>query len=184
MYNSDINMNTLMCPNCLNLLDVYVEVGVRSNKEFLIELSTPSIFYHCPECGKKVEGIYLDKEIADVIAIFNQKGYKTNFCCYGHNDEKKIDKSSRMYVIFETSFEDIIHSNDCIEELFSEGNLKYKDEKLLSEDNKWVDKFLVYYDEDDKEKKDTLLHMLAHKLPDLGTPAKFEDNFYTYLRSE
>lgn len=168
-------MSGLMCPNCLKLLDVWTEVGIRHETEFPIQLSMCNIEYDCPECQSHVIGIQLDSDIADIVASFNKKGYKTLWSCWGHENENEKE----AYIIFEESFENIINAYPFLRKYFvkdDEKGMHYRYQKLIANHNRWVERFVIYYDGDDKKEKRKIFKELVDALPFLGKSAQFREN--------
>lgn len=176
-------MSVLMCPNCLELLDVYTEVGIRHENEFPLHLSMCNVEYDCPDCQSHVLGIQLDKEIADTVSFLNKKGYKTLWSCWGHDNENEKE----AYIVFEESFENFIRAYPFIREYFvsdDEKGMHYKYQKFIANNNRWVKRFVIYYDGDDEKEKKRIFKELTDALPFLGKSSKFHENIYWNKKEE
>ena len=120
-------IGAFMCPYCYNTNYCMISYNINFTK-VIIPLSKdnfksdettryssiiPQISYgiECEECS----GIFsaydiIDPNIAPIISILNKKGYKTKFCCEGHNTdtyanienpENKIEyNESEAYIVF------------------------------------------------------------------------------------
>lgn len=92
----------LMCPKCFSI------VGACKQKlevEFTRKSEPVKLYSHkveikvdgwCDECKEYIEEfITIDGNIAPTISLLNQKGYKTLFCCEGHEET-----SESAYIYF------------------------------------------------------------------------------------
>lgn len=94
----------LMCPKCFNIVGIcHQELKVSFSHK-----SEPEKFYGhniqiqvdgwCEECGEYIEEfLTIDGEIAPTISVLNKKGWKTLFCCAGH------DGDSSAYIYFKSN---------------------------------------------------------------------------------
>lgn len=71
-----------MCPKCFKKKTFNVNVSINSNisrNKFELTLVP---YYLCPKCGEAV--VSIDNDIVDDIVRLNKLGYKTKYCCSGH----------------------------------------------------------------------------------------------------
>lgn len=95
----------LMCPNCFDIVAT-VEVDIKTTFKELAN-STPKFYHHvvnfsidgeCDGCHDYIDQyINIDAEIAPAISILNKKGWKTEYCCAGHQYERGY---SSAYISF------------------------------------------------------------------------------------
>lgn len=109
--------------------------------------------------------IHCDKEIADIIATLNKKGYKTTASCAGHNeiiydlenqikdihelDRIKNDSCFKIYDIVDDKIYvkcEIVGASTYI--TFDKDYNFEKIPKGFRYENKWLGKFIDYYNED------------------------------------
>lgn len=92
----------LMCPECFDLVGTIkqkLEVEFFSNKNGKKKIYGHNIRFmidgYCDTCDQYIdEFIEIDADIAPAISLLNQKGWKTLFCCAGH------ENSTLAYIYF------------------------------------------------------------------------------------
>lgn len=89
----------LMCPICYDIKYVDININILVNKkDICCMLKYCSV---CDNCKSNCEFIELDPNIAEAISILNKKGYRTIFCCEGHDDNE-------AYIYFNSLYENAI----------------------------------------------------------------------------
>lgn len=81
---------TMMCPKCFNKQEYDVNIEIPKNKKFT--LSIEPFHCRCEKCG--ITMVSVDEAIIDDIIALNKAGYKTKYCCSGH------ENGSNLYVYF------------------------------------------------------------------------------------
>lgn len=89
----------LMCPTCYNIKYVDINMNILINKKDIF--CCVNYISSCDNCNFEGAFIELDPNIAECISILNKKGYRTMFCCEGHDD-------SQAYIYFNTLYENAI----------------------------------------------------------------------------
>lgn len=98
-----------MCPDCYDYtIDKFkfgLSITEQNNDKFSLikpkrEIPPMGYVHGCPNCGGVDSLIAIDPNIIKVISILNKKGYKTKYCCEGHN----CDSIPQAYIYFEKDF--------------------------------------------------------------------------------
>lgn len=95
----------LMCPECFDIVGTIkqkLEVEFFSNKNGKKKIYGHNIRFmidgYCDTCDQYIdEFIEIDADIAATISLLNQKGWKTLFCCAGH------ENSTLAYIYFKNN---------------------------------------------------------------------------------
>lgn len=117
-----------VCPYCLNVLE-----------DCICKLFPP---YHL---------IHIDRNIQEHIRILNKKGYRTIYCCEGH------DAGSNTYIIF---------ARDYFKDIAMPNNFKYiKNKNMIN--YSYSSKLTIEKIEELKKKNLKILLEWCKKLPDL-----------------
>ena len=95
----------LMCPECYDLvgsirqkLDIDFYTDNNGHEKFYSHTIHFQIEGYCDNCDRYIEEfIEIDADIAPTISLLNQKGWKTLYCCAGHED------SNDAYIYFKNN---------------------------------------------------------------------------------
>ena len=63
----------------------------------------------CDECGEEVVEAALDLNIAEIVQMFNKKGYSTIFSCGSHLSKNLED--NQIYITFRSDVRDVFYIN-------------------------------------------------------------------------
>ena len=114
-YNFNKNFNrctkygllALMCPECYMIYRTIINQSVETKCDIMTKrkdiidvdiLPRVDFLALCKFCKTDVKLIEIDYNLAYSISILNRKGYRTKFCCEGHESEY-VDENG--YVLFE-----------------------------------------------------------------------------------
>lgn len=77
----------MYCSNCNEKLEIPIERNIKAEIPDRYITCTNNLFFNfkifCPHC--KEEMVEIDADIADIVFKLNDFGYKTLYCCQGHN---------------------------------------------------------------------------------------------------
>lgn len=103
----------LMCPCCFRLRTINISsvissssLDINKTEDAAIDIS---IVDKCDECGEEVVEATLDLNIAEIVQMFNKKGYSTIFSCGSHLFENSED--NHIYIAFRSDVRDVFYIN-------------------------------------------------------------------------
>lgn len=101
----------LMCPCCFRLRVIEIDSNINSldiDKAADVSIDI-SVADKCDECGEEIVEATLDINIAEIVQMFNKKGYSTVFSCGSHLSEDSED--NHIYIAFRSDVRDIFYIN-------------------------------------------------------------------------
>ena len=75
---------SFICKKCFDVQDIDINVKFKNGVKFYSFTNVLDLNYTCPVCKKWRTHFYVDRKIANTIALLNKIGYKTKYSCQGH----------------------------------------------------------------------------------------------------
>ena len=148
----------IMCDKCFNIVDLG-DINVNLAPEVIPgtnnALLTKGVAVNCECCPNESANIILDDNIAELISLLNKKGYRTLFCCEGHNEKDSIYFKTVDNAILKIRFDEFCKKYnyngtsmyDTVEKRIFIINYESYDMKFEILENllKWVNSLPLYY---------------------------------------